>query len=383
MLFDLTNFNGEVFDTLVRNTPNLRLNELLKSGAIIEKPEYAQQLPDQKGGHYITTIIKSRLKGNADNYDGSTDITSDERGNFTMGRIVVGRAHGWTDKDFISDITGDDYSAAVGEVAEYWDDVNQNTLISILKGIFSMTGVKNKEFVDKHTYVENGAFGATTLNNALQKALGDNKAKFSLAIMHSKVSTGLENLKLLEYMKYTDADGIERQLSLATINGRLVLVDDTMPIDEGYLDALSTDDGALKIVADSATPADGEIKLSEVTPYLGERTLKAGDYVVYDTEYTTYVFGNGAIEYTDCGVKTPSELERNARTNGGETTLISRQRKMFAPYGISYNDPSILSPTDKQLEDGSKWGLANNKVENKLEWYPHKAIPIARIKTRG
>ena len=31
-LFDLVNFNGEVFDAVVRETPNLRLNELLHCG---------------------------------------------------------------------------------------------------------------------------------------------------------------------------------------------------------------------------------------------------------------------------------------------------------------------------------------------------------------
>ena len=52
--------------------------------------------------------------------------------------------------------------------------------------------------------------------------------------MHSVVATHLENLKLLEYMKYTDADGIERSLDLATLNGRLVLIDDTMPTATAY-----------------------------------------------------------------------------------------------------------------------------------------------------
>lgn len=222
-LFDLVNFNGEVFDAAVRETPNLRLNELLHCGAIVERGEYASLLPDQKGGNFITTLIKARLSGKTVNYDGKTDITAEERGNYTMGRIVVGRAQGWTEKDFVSDISGDDYSAAAGEVAEFWDDVDQDTLLSILKGVFSMSTGEGKKFVDAHTYditaeTEN-TFGPTTLNNAMQKALGDKKANFSLAIMHSVVATNLENLKLLDYMKYTDADGIERDLGLATLNG--------------------------------------------------------------------------------------------------------------------------------------------------------------------
>lgn len=375
-LFDRINFNGEVFDTVVRLTPNLRLNELLKSGAIVEKSEYASMLPDQKGGHFITTLIKERLGGKTVNYDGNTNITTESRGNYAMGRIVIGRAQGWTEKDFNSDISGDDYSAAAGEVAEFWDDVDEDTIISTLKGIFSMSTGKSKEFAEKHTYVSD-SFVATTLNTAMQKVLGDNKSKFALACMHSAIATELENLNLLEYMKYTDSDGIERALPLATINGRLVLVDDSMPTVEGYKDAAESETGALKVVDSSAQA--GEITLANANKsYFGTKTLTAGNYVKAAVQYTTYVLGQGSIEYTNCGVKTPSELERDAKTNGGETDLITRQRKVFAPYGISWKTPSIVSPTKEQLESGSNWELANNDGKN---YYPEKAIAIAQIKT--
>lgn len=178
MLFDAKNFNGEVFDALVQKTPNLRLNELLKCGAIVEKPEYAAQLPDQQGGHYIASIIKARIGGTAVNYDGKTDINSTSRGNYTMGRIVIGRANAWTEKDFTADITGDDYMPAAEEVAEYWDDVDQDTLLATLNGIFSMSTGEGAEFVKKHTHniavnMTGNKFDATTLNTGMQKALGD------------------------------------------------------------------------------------------------------------------------------------------------------------------------------------------------------------------
>src|SRR5699024_9454267 len=55
------------------------------------------------------------------------------------------------------------------------------------------------------------------------------KKKFTLVFMHSDVSTGLENLNLIERLKYTDKDGITRDLDLGTWNGKLVIVDDDMP----------------------------------------------------------------------------------------------------------------------------------------------------------
>lgn len=389
-LFDQKNFNGEVFGAYVDQTENLNRNELLKSGAIVEKPQYAALLPDQTGGNYLTIPIKARIGGTANNYDGNTNITAESRETYTQSRIVVGRANGWTEKDFSSDITGEDFLPAAQEIAEYWDDVDQKTILAILKGIFSMTGAGNVDFVTKHTYdVSDNAteygFKETTLNNAIQKALGDNKAKFSLAIMHSKVATDLENLKLLAYMKHTDAQGIERDLTLGTLNGRTVLVDDNMPTETAkakYVKAKQTDKDALEVVDTGA--AKGQVNKADVsTDVTG---VKAGDYVVLlpaGDVYTTYVFGTGAIEYTDCGAKVPYEMDRNPEKNGGETTLYSRQRKCWSPVGISFKDGNIISPTDEELEKGSNWQLAQNNKSGAEKYFPIKAIPIARIKTRG
>ena len=161
MLFDQKNFNGEVFGAYVEQAPNLNRNELLKSKAVVQKQQYASMLPDQTGGNFITIPIKARIEGEADNYDGSTDIKSDSRATYTHGRIVVGRAHGWTERDFSSDVTGEDFEPAAAEVAEYWDDVDQATILATLKGIFSMTGAKNLEFVNGHTNDITGILLAT------------------------------------------------------------------------------------------------------------------------------------------------------------------------------------------------------------------------------
>lgn len=389
-LFDQKNFNGEVFGAYVDAVENLNRNALLNSGAIVEHPEYASMLPDQTGGNYITVPIKARIGGTADNYDGNTDITADSRDTYTHGRIVVGRAHGWTEKDFSTDITGEDFMPAAEEVAEYWDDIDQATLLATLKGVFSMTGAGNIDFVNKHTYNTSDnpdapVFNETTLNNAIQQALGDNKSRFSLAVMHSTVATHLENLKLLAYMKYNDGEGIERDLTLATLNGRTVLIDDNMPteaVEEKYVLGTKNSEGALEVVASSATA--GQVNQTDVQEDIPG--VEVGDYVVLmpaGTYYTTYVMGQGAIEYTNCGAKVPYEMDRDAKTDGGVDILYSRQRKIFSPYGISFKSGSIISPTDTQLSAGSNWQLAQNNNSGAAKYFPEKAIPIARIITRG
>ena len=350
-------------------------------------------MSDQVGGNILTMPIKGLIGGEAVNYDGSTNITADSTETYSHTRVVVGRAKAWTEKDFSYDITGgEDFMANIAaQVNGYWEDVDQDTLLAIIQGIFSMTGTGNKDFVEKHTanicMDGDGKVGVTTLNNAMQKALGQNKGKFALAIMHSTVSTNLENLNVLEYLKYTDANGVQRDLGLATWNGRVVIIDDGMPSKEiarGYVKVDAGYPGALKVVESGAT--DGQINKGEVTPVVSGYTAKANDYVVMKearTEYTTYVLGEGAFELTDCGAKVPSEVDRDPSKNGGEDTLYTRQRKCFAPRGISFTNSSMAtaSPTLAELKMGANWTLVRAMGEDKF--IDHKAIPIAQIVSLG
>lgn len=353
MIFNEKNFNGEVFGQYVETLPSLNKNELLKSGAVVQRQDLAGKFADQVGGNYITLPITGRIGGEALNYDGKTDITATGLGTYTQGRIVVGRAKAWEEADFSYELTKKDFESEIAsQIASYFDDVDFQTILSTLKGVFAMNDVKaNKDFVQKHTFDTSaksdgtGVFNATTLNNAMQQALGDNKAKFTMAFLHSAVATNLENLKLLEYMKYTDENGIERQLGLATLNGRAVLIDDNMPVEE---------------VPESASG-------------------KGDGY----TKYTSYVLGNGAIEFTNCGAKKPFEQYRNPLENGGSDMLIGRQRKIFAPRGISFKNTGLISPTDEQLSTGSNWELANDNSTGTKKYIDDKYIPIARVITRG
>jgi hypothetical protein len=114
-------------------------------------------------------------------------------------------------------------------------------------------------------------------------------------------------------------------------------------------------------------------------------TLANPQAAVVSTAYTTYVFGDGAIEYTNCGAKVPYEMDRDPKTNGGADTLYSRQRKCWAPYGISFTKKvmSTLSPTNAELENGTNWELVNSQEGTSSDYISHKAIPIARIISLG
>ncbi len=300
--FDSKIFNGEVFGKYVERIPNLKRNELLKSGALRKRDDLKGLFSEQTGSFYATVPMFGQLDGEALNYDGNTDITATTTTTFSQSMIVTGRSKAWVENDFSTDITGgiDFMDNVAAQVAGFWDTVDQETLLSVLKGIFS-------------------------------------KGIFSLVIMHSVVSTNLENLNLVERLKYTDPNGIQRELSLGTWNGRTVIIDDGMP------------------------------------------AVNKTDH----TEYTTYVLGAGAIDYVDVGAKVPYEMDRNASVNGGQDTLYSRQRKVFAPKGISFTKSSVASksPTNAELEKGGNWEIVKDDTGNKR--LDHKAIAIARIISKG
>lgn len=399
--FDSKSFNPQAFKYMVGRVPNLHMHEIKKSKALAGNPDIKATLGGSQGGTgYARIAMRGLLDGDAVNYDGQTDITATSTKTFEQGVVAVGRAKAWLEKDFSYDITGgiDFMQNIADQVGEYWDGVDQDTIIAILDGVFSMTGTKNKEFVDAHTYdvteKVDGKMSATTLNSATNKACGANKKKFTLVFMHSDVATNLENLNLVAHLKYTDSQGMQRELDLYTWNGKLVVIDDDMPTTEQegfYIKAKSADEGALQVVANSATPTAKQIKLESVTPVADSyETPKEGDYVVYVdafTEYTTYVLGNGSISYEDLGVKVPYEMNRNPEKNGGQDTLYTRQRKVFAPFGISYEKKSqaTLSPTNEELKKGENWTLVHSgeTTESKRLYINHKAVPIARIISRG
>ena len=341
--FDAKSFNPQAFKYRADRIPRTRLNEMRKSKVLAGNPDIRAVFTTQDGTGYARLAMRGLLDGDAVNYDGQTDITATSTKTFEQGVVVVGRAKAWVEKDFSHDITGgiDFMDNVAAQVVEYWQDIDQDTILAVLKGVFAMTSTKGAEFVAKHTYTVDGPMEVTTLNSATTKACGDHKKKFSMIFMHSVPATNLENLNLIAHLKYTDKDGVTRDLELYTWNGKLVIVDDGMPTEE-------TEDG---------------------------------------TVYTSYVLGEGAISFEDIGAKVPYEMSRDPAKNGGQDTLYTGQRKVFAPKGISYEKKvqASLSPTDAELSNGENWDLVHSgeATEAERSYIADKVIPIARIQSKG
>ncbi len=349
--FNSKSFNAEAFGHYVSRIPNSTKSELAKSRAVGVNLSARAALSTEGGSLYARVPYFGLISAaTSQNNDGATDISANTTTTFEQGFITASRMDGWTERSFSKSITaGVDFMDNVAaQIADYKAEVEQGILLKMLEGVFSMetdgddvAALAAEEFISTHTYDitdktgDEALVGADTLNRAMQKACGDNKNIFKLCIMHSEVAARLENLQLMKYLTYTDSDGISRELSIGTWNGRTVLIDDNMP-------AVDNGDG---------------------------------------TEYTTYILGAGAIILDDIGDPHPYELTRDPAKNGGEDTLYVRQRFICGVDGISFEKPSSItaSASNADLADGANWKIINNGTDA----VPVKSIAVARIISKG
>lgn len=328
-------FDAEIFNYSWKNTPDLFLTTLLNSGAVAEDGEIAKLISN--GSNFFTTPYYDILGGDEDVYNGVNEFTDGTLTGGTYSGVVYGRMKKWSVTQFIKDFNSgaDPMAQIVSGVANYYIKKRQERLVKIIEAVLSITGdadlaLHTTDLASATTTVTDAnKIGVTTIEDACVKACGDNAQGFGLAIMHSVVANRLANLQLLEYSKYTDASGITRNLPIATINGKTVIINDNVP---------------------HAVVAEGG-----------------------SMEYTTYVLGSGAIRYASAPVDVPSEMDRDPNLNGGTDMIYTRMRECLAPYGFSFKgDVSTdVGIPDAVLADKANW-------ERKM---PAKSIMMVKIVT--
>lgn len=336
-------FDEELFMQMWAEAPDPYLTAMIESGAVVQDSLIAEKIAGN--GNIYTIPFYNILDGEDQNYDGQTDITVTEVGGGSQTGVVYGRAKGFFARNFTAELSGaDPMGHIVATIAKYWQKRRQKRLIGIADAVFGVTGASGnaKTWGETHSLDLGSATAQareireTDLNDLATLACGDHKDQFRLAIMHSNVAKTLENKQLLEYWKYTDANGIQRPMNIASANGYTVIVDDGVPC--------------------VATGGSGDNK-----------DLK---------KYTTYLFGNGVIRTAKGRVDVPVETNRDPKKNGGQDELITRMRETLHPNGFSFKIPTsgwTESPTDAQLFAKANWDIK----------FDPKAIPMARLITNG
>ena len=325
--FDLKNFNSEVFLAYTRSIADPVKTNLIEAGVFYRDDEIALKFPAQVGGNYATRPITGLLNGDAIDLDGATNIDDGTLNTYSQGIVAIHMGKSFTEKDFTYNLTGKDFMNQVAEqLARYWQKQEQKKMLSILKGIFASALAGS--------IVSKSAVASTDIIDAVRGIGGDNADLFRVVFMHSVVAKELEKTEKLTYALYNDANGMQRQSNIAYWNGRLVIVNDQCP------------------VADAPD--------SKHT-------------------YTTYFLGERAFAYCPLPELVPVEMSRDAKTNGGQTSLVSRDGLVLAPEGVSFK-ASALSGTNKvtnaMLETGSNWEVVNDGNGHAVD---AKNIPFCAI----
>lgn len=309
---------------------------LLNSGAMVESPEIASMIAG--GGNYFTIPFYKDIDGDEVNYDGNTDIPTDDTEDGAQSGVVYGRAKGWKSTVFANDFTGADPMGNILARINKWKGKKvQARLIKILDAVLGVTG--EEEFADWEDHkmdiastttsiTEENKIGLTTLRDLAVQALGDKADDFALAIMHSKVANDLAKFNVLDFFKYNDARGQELDVRVGK-NGNMVVL------------------------------------ICDEVPHSKDATSQA-------MEYTTYALGRGVLLHANAPVEKPSDLDYDPVKNGGTEMLYTRYREAIHPNGFSFGMASLpVSPTDEQLSNSANWSIQMNP----------KNIAIARVIT--
>lgn len=388
-VFNKKYFNERAFGAYYDTVPKERLNLLIKSGILQGNQRIRELFSSQTGSEYGIIPMTGRLKGKPVNYDGQTKYGDAKTlPTYKQGVIVIGRKDKFYEDDFTYDVTsGKDFMSQIADqLSDYWDTAWEDILMIITKAIFGITSDAGKEFTEKHTYdisgETNSSIEETTLNTALQKACGDRRRKFAVVIANSTIVTNLEGKKLIQNLRYTDPNGIERELNLYTWNGKTVIEYDEITEEYEIVYAKTTDTALTEgktYYTKSGTGTNAKYTAVE-TPVVGSIANYYEASLSETPKYVTYVFGKGAFDYENIGAKVPHEMDRDA--DDDRDYLYERQRKVFMPHGISYlmTNQVTDSPSDEELADVSNWDLVKGSDG---KYYDHKEIAIARIISKG
>lgn len=305
----------------------------LRTSGIVVPDERLDELA-VKGGKLINMPYFKDLTGNSEVLSDTSDLTVNK---ITTGKDIAAllqRAKTFGASDLSSAMAGSDPLQAITTlIAEWWNRDEQTTLLSILAGVFADNLANDAgDLINDISTEDFAGDGSLDSNLISQNAiidtvfkLGDNFNKLSAIMVHSVPYSKLNKLNLIDF-EPTNTQNI----GFGTYFGKTIICNDNCPTE--------------------ACVTDG-------------------------TKYTTYFFGSGAIGMGEGAPEVPSELERQALVNGGETYLVHRRHKILHPRGIAFQSSSVAgeTPTNAELATAANWSRV----------YEKKNIRIVKLVTNG
>jgi hypothetical protein len=275
------------------------------------------------GGSTVNMPFWQDLVGDDQILDTGTDL---QISNITADKdvaVVNGRALVYGAKDLAGALAGSDPMTAIGDLlADKWARRMQACLIATLNGAM---GALAAESPSVNTLDITSISGADVIDGySIIDAfgqLGDAEQRLVAMAVHSDTHRVLKKQGLIETLP--PEDGKEE---ISMYQGRRVIVDDGMPVSNG--------------------------------------------------NYTTYLFGAGAIGYGEGSPKVPVETERDAKVGGGQEALYSRRHFVLHPRGIKWDPgsgvPAKDTPSNTELANAANWTRVYEAKNVRIVRFVHK-----------
>lgn len=317
-------FDPEVYQGFVDQEATFS-DSILASGILARDQSLATSLDN--GGVQGTIRFYNPLDPDKDAplvRDGETDNVPTEVSGGKQSWIRIDRMKAWKATELTRELTAADPMAAVARnTGRYWRMYKQGLLIKMVNAVLGASGL------EKHSLaITKGGVTANQLIDVQQAALGDMAGKFGLLVVNSKIYSEYQKLGLLSFNKYVITNVLQKEVSLPTINGLVVVVNDR-----------GTDDG---------------------------------------TNYNSFLFGQGSVLTADPKIITPDYTEYNAAKAGGTDILYNNRAFILHPNGLSFDADGIdkETPTDAEFATTGNWKL---KFDHKNVRMGKLSIPKANF----
>ena len=333
----------EIFTPYVQQITETK-SRLIQSGAVARDSE----LDNLLAGGGLTFNSPSWKDLDDDSERVSTDTASDKytggtadpdpfkTGTATEISVRLSRNNSWSSADLTAVLAGADPMASIASrVGAYWVRRLQAAFVATVKGVFADNAAAptgTEHVLNDMTHDISGVSYSAGVTDFSAEAfidttltMGDSMEDLSLVMVHSVVYARMQKNNLIDFIP--DSEG---QVNIPTFLGRMVIIDDSMPVAAGV--------------------------------------------------YETWLFGAGAIRLGVGSPKVPTEVERLAGSGngGGGETLYNRVEWTVHPIGHKYagtapsGGPSNAA-TANNLAAAASWARVFSQ---------RKQIKIARLITR-
>lgn len=307
-----------LFENYVVNRTS-ELSAIFQSGIITRDSKFDQLASEAAQVHNMPFFTD--LNGDSEDIVEGTSLTEAKIGSKMDTSTTIRRAKMWGATDLSAQLAGTDPMSAIGDlVAGFWARDHQKELLNILDGVFAATSMSDHVLDISGKTGKAAAFSGEAFIDAMQ-LMGDARNSLTAVVMHSATKSYLDKLNLIQTIRQSDA------VSFDTYMGRRVIVDDSCPAATG--------------------------------------------------NYTTYLFGEGAIAYgvgSPVGL-VPVEVDRDKRKGSGVNYLISRKAFIMHPRGVAWKNKTRAhaeSVSRTELKDAGNWERVYEPKQIRIVKFVHK-----------